>query len=122
MKYFKIDNKSYYINMEAIISFITNMTKNERNVSTLITERTPIGESEDENGMMMSDISSKEITESKMTLNETTCNIRYDLVKIFLNGLLSDYFNDDDLYEMTNSQKWCFNTLLKAGIIEEIKM
>lgn len=117
-KYIVLENKEYYVNMEKIMEFVTNTPKNERNIATVITERYPVIEDSVDD-----DIVSKEMIESKSSLNEVTNGIRYDLVKTFLNTLLMGITDEAPLIfnQLTFAQKLSFNTLIEYGIIDEVR-
>ncbi|MDE5888915.1 MAG: hypothetical protein K2H20_02730 [Bacilli bacterium] len=95
-----------YIDLEKLMEFVTKQTKNEQNITTLITEHYPIID-----GDINDDMASKETSESKMSFNETTVGIRYDLVKLFLNPLLNDYEVDEEI------KRFSIDTLVENGIM-----
>ena len=100
--------KELYIDIEKLMEFVVNPTNGEQNITTMISEQYPIinGDINDDNG-------TKETSESKITFNEVSANIRYDLIKQFLSPLISTY----DLTE--DSKKLCIYTLKKSGIMLE---
>lgn len=120
----KIGDKIYAIDISKIMQWVSTTPQGERNILTTITQVQPIQtvdyEIDDEDGSI--EVASKEITENKTTLNETMNNIRYDLIKMILSELFT-YKNETDggnYAPITFTQKICFNTLVKEGIIYEI--
>lgn len=120
----KIGDKIYAIDISKIMQWVSTTPQGERNILTTITQVQPIQavdyEIDDEDGSI--EVASKEITENKTTLNETMNNIRYDLIKMILSELFT-YKNETDgsnYVPITFTQKICFNTLVKEGIIYEI--
>lgn len=120
----KIGDKIYAIDISKIMQWVSTTPQGERNILTTITQVQPIQtvdyEIDDEDGTI--EVASKEITENKTTLNETMNNIRYDLIKMILSELFT-YKNETDgsnYVPITFTQKICFNTLVKEGIIYEI--
>ena len=120
----KIGDKIYAIDISKIMQWVSTTPQGERNILTTITQVQPIQavdyEIDDEDGSI--EVASKEITENKTTLNETMNNIRYDLIMMILSELFT-YKNETDssnYVPITFTQKICFNTLVKEGIIYEI--
>lgn len=113
----------YYFDLDALMKWITTTPSNEKNVTTLITQTYPI-DTEDVDTSSLN-LATKEITETKSKLNDTMNNIRYDIVRNFVNSLLDtpniDAEVEGDLEWLTFPQKLSFNTLLNIGIIKELK-
>lgn len=127
---FKIDNKTYIIDLDKLMQWVSQTPSSEKNVSTTITQIIPIMEEENsEIENALSGITTKEITENKDSLNDIMNNIRYDIIKILLLNILQTENNivntqiDYSSFErgMTCYQKLCFNSLLNKGIIIELK-
>lgn len=113
-----LNGKGFAIDMSKLMAWVSKTPSSEKNVTTLITETFPMQTDDEENF----DVASKEISESKTTLNEVMNNIRYDFAKQLISPLISYIDMDIKSYEdLTFAQKLCFNTLLKEGIIIEIK-
>ena len=110
-----LDNKKYAIDMSKLMAWVSETPSSEKNITTLITETFPLQTDDGD------DIASKEISESKTTLNEVMNNIRYDFAKQLFTPLIA--YSENHIttsVDLTFAQKLCFNTLLKEGIIIEI--
>ena len=120
----KLGNKAYAIDISKIMRWVSTTPQEERNILTTITQVQPLQTADydiDDEDVSI-EVASKEITENKTTLNETMNNIRYDLIKMILSELFT-YKNETDgsnYVPITFTQKICFNTLVKEGIIYEI--
>ena len=121
---FKFGDKIYAINISKIMRWVSTTPQEERNILTTITQVQPLKTADydiDDEDVSI-EVASKEITENKTTLNDTMNNVRYDLIKMIISELFT-YRNetDDSNYApITFTQKICFNTLVKEGIIYEI--
>lgn len=126
--------------MDKFMEFVSNITSDERDTNTTITqvfaetsdddEFIGDGNSYKDNKSIGNDFRaiSKEITESKSNYNAVFNNVRYDLARMFINTLLTPIFSQNgEPYKFDNEQdmllghKIAFNTLLHHGLIEEIK-
>ena len=120
----KLGNKAYAIDISKIMRWVSTTPQEERNILTTITQVQPLQTTDygiDDEDVTI-DVASKEITENKTTLNDTMNNIRYDLIKLILSELFT-YTNNEsnsDWTPLSFTQKICFNTLAKEGIIYEI--
>lgn len=120
----KLGNKAYAIDISKIMRWVSTTPQEERNILTTITQVQPLQTTDygiDDEDVTI-DVASKEITENKTTLNDTMNNVRYDLIKMILSELFT-YTNNESNSGWTPlsfTQKICFNTLAKEGIIYEI--
>ena len=120
----KLGNKAYAIDISKIMRWVSTTPQEERNILTTITQVQPLQTTDygiDDEDVSI-EVASKEITENKTTLNDTMNNIRYDLIKLILSELFT-YTNNEsnsDRTPLSFTQKICFNTLAKEGIIYEI--
>ncbi len=117
----KIADKCYAIDITRLMQIVTKTPQNEKNILTSLTQVYPLSTTDDndEEEIDINGIASKEIIETKSTLNETMNNIRYDFLKMILTPLLNIEGTVSDLRELTFSQKLSFNTLINEGIIIE---
>lgn len=120
----KLGNKAYAIDISKIMRWVSTTPQEERNILTTITQVQPLqtaGYDIDDEDVSI-EVASKEITENKTTLNDTMNNVRYDLIKMIISELFT-YRNettDNNYAPITFTQRICFNTLVKEGIIYEI--
>ena len=120
----KLGNKTYAIDISKIMRWVSTTPHEERNILTTITQVQPLQTTDygiDDEDVSI-EVASKEITENKTTLNDTMNNVRYDLIKMILSELFT-YTNNEsnsDWTPLSFTQKICFNTLSKEGIIYEI--
>lgn len=120
----KLGNKAYAIDISKIMRWVSTTPQEERNILTTIKQVQPLQTADydiDDEDVSI-EVASKEITENKTTLNDTMNNVRYDLIKMIISELFT-YTNNEsnsnwDILSFT--QKICFNTLVKEGIIYEI--
>lgn len=121
--YIEIDGKYYGIDLEKIMEFVV-----DDNVSSqTITQTYGIPLSEDAQTTNIKLIT-KEVAESKDTVNENMSNIRFTLISNFLNLILipisdgsGSLILTDSLKNMHLGQVMAFNTLFEMGIIYEIE-
>jgi hypothetical protein len=120
---FEINGKNYIIDLDRLMSWVTETPSSEKNINTITTMTYPI--TNDGNNIENME---KEISETKSTLNETMNNIRYDIIRNLFNVLFTTLSVDDTIINFTEKnfsfpQKLVFNTLLsKKIIIEETKI
>ena len=120
----KLGNKAYAIDISKIMRWVSTTPQEERNILTTITQVQPLQTTDygiDDEDVSI-EVASKEITENKATLNDTMNNVRYDLIKMILSELFTHPNNEsnNDWTPLSFTQKICFNTLAKEGIIYEI--
>ena len=120
----KLGNKAYAIDISKIMRWVSTTTQEERIILTTITQVQPLQTTDygiDDEDVSI-EVASKEITENKATLNDTMNNVRYDLIKMILSELFTHPNNEsnNDWTPLSFTQKICFNTLAKEGIIYEI--
>lgn len=110
----EIDGKAYYIDIDALINWVSQTPSSEKNVTTITTINYPITE-EDEEPF------DKEVSETKSMLNEVFNNIRYDVIRTLMNCLFNSYGEtiNISLSELTFGQKLAFNSLVEKKIIKE---
>lgn len=115
-----IGGKYYKIDMDNLMSWVSETPSSEKNTSTITTLTYPLS---DDDG----DEFQKEISENKSTLNDTMNNIRYDFARNLLNTLFTSYNNELNeptifsIKDLTFGQKLAFNSLIAKNIINEIK-
>lgn len=121
MVYYQIDDKIYFLNLDAVFALVSETPNTEKMINTTITQYYG-GEEEGKvnNG--------KEIVESKSNLNDTMNNVRYDFIKYLISCVLSHGVNSDgspfgikSLKDLTFGQGLCFNTLIEYKILCEVK-
>ena len=125
------DIKKYYIDIDAVMVWITTSTPSERNVVTTITDTLPMPDEEvggNDDGILLPN-PLRETSETKSSMNETTVTLRYNIIMTLLSNLVSPSVdpntmaatvvrNSDDL---GFQQALSFNSLLEAGILKEKK-
>lgn len=116
----EIDGKIYMIDIDNLMSWVSETPNSEKNIITTTTMTYPISNDDDE------EMVEKEVSENKTSLNDVMNNIRYDLIKNLFNVLFTTYTNDINqiingrINDLTFSQKLVFNTLIHKRIIIEI--
>lgn len=116
MELIEIGGKHYKIDMDALMSWVSETPVTEKNINTITTLSYPITEE---------DMVEKEITENKSTLNDVFNNVRYDFVRSLINTLLTITVDGmgnvfgTRIEDFTFGQKLAFNTLLAKKIIIE---
>lgn len=120
----KLGNKAYAIDISKIMRWVSTTPQEERNILTTITQVQPLQTADydiDDEDVSI-EVASKEITENKTTLNDTMNNVRYDLIKMIISELFTYTNNESDgnWKALSFTQRICFNTLVKEGIIYEI--
>lgn len=125
MNLYDFNGKAFYIDMKALISFLTTSSSDEKQNDTSITQIYAIDQEEMSNNDVK--MVSKEVSETKSNINDTMVNIRYDLVKNLLNALIEPIQNENsgivyinNLNEMNFTQTLCLNTLKAEGILKEL--
>lgn len=125
MNLYDFNGKTFYIDMKALISFLTTSSSDEKQNDTSITQIYAIDQEEMNNNDVK--MVSKEVSETKSNINDTMVNIRYDLVKNLLNALIEPIQNENggivyinNLGEMNFTQTLCLNTLKAEGILKEL--
>lgn len=125
MNLYDFNGKAFYIDMKALISFLTTSSSDEKQNDTSITQIYAIDQEEMSNNDVK--MVSKEVSETKSNINDTMVNIRYDLVKNLLNALIEPIQNENggivyinNLNEMNFAQTLCLNTLKAEGILKEL--
>jgi hypothetical protein len=122
--FLEIDGKYYSINMDKVIEFITEGESSTQTISQ--NYGLPI----DDEGKVSPDIKliSKDVSETKESVNENLSNLRYSILTYFLNILmtpLSDGAGNIILNESMKTlhfgQVLAFNTLYEMEIIYEIE-
>lgn len=114
------NNKCYIIDLDALMSWVSETPSSEKNISTTTTMSYPIT-SDDE-----VEVVEKEVSENKTSLNDVMNNIRYDLIRNLLANILTTYTNDMNqivtlnVSDLSFSQQIAFNTLLHKKIIIEL--
>ena len=116
MELIEIGGKHYKIDMDALMSWVSETPVTEKNINTITTLSYPITEE---------DMVEKEITENKSTLNDVFNNVRYDFVRSLINTLLTITVDGmgnvfgTRIEDFTFGQILAFNTLLAKKIIIE---
>lgn len=119
IEYLIIDGEYYYIDFYKMIDIVLSKNADEVDINTSISQvYAPL-----EEGNTNLTLASKEFTETRGNLNESMNNIRYDLLRIFVNNIIlspqevSMTEGYKTLSSMNVGQKLAFNTLLNLGII-----
>lgn len=118
----------YYLDLDRYMSFIAEVSSSERLTNSVITSTYSDDMPDGDDMSMMT----KEIVESKGNGagNELFHQIRYEILKSLVASLTTGYTNDglpvssrDDetVILETVEQKLAFNTLVKYGILAQIK-
>lgn len=123
IEYLIIDDEYYYIDFYKLIGIVLEKSPDEVDINTSISQvYAPL-----EEGYNNLTLASKEFTETRGNLNEAMNNIRYDLLRIFINNLIispqevSMMDGYKSLSNMNISQKLAFNTLLNLEIIKKVE-
>lgn len=123
IEYLIIDDEYYYIDFYKLIGIVLEKSPDEVDINTSISQvYAPL-----EEGNNNLTLASKEFTETRGNLNEAMNNIRYDLLRIFINNLIispqevSMMDGYKSLSNMNISQKLAFNTLLNLEIIKKVE-
>ena len=119
INYLEIANKKYYINLNNIINFISNINDNEQKKQKVKIEQWGYTDSTVQLNNKDIKLVSKEIQESSENNNEVTYNIKYDLIKTLFSFLQMNEVGI--LNELDILGTLAFNTLLSYKIIEEAK-
>lgn len=114
---FKFNDTIYILDLDKLMKWVSTSPTSERNMVSSITQVYPVMGDNEVNIPDELDYSTKEITEQKETLNDTMCNIRYDIIKIMINTIMSFDVNNEE--EMSFQQKIAMNTLINKGIMIE---
>lgn len=118
----------YYIDIDAMMAWITTATAAEKNVVTQITDTIPMpedGTNADDGVLMPNPL--REVSETKSTMNETTVTLRYNIIMTFLSNLFSPSVDKESMTatvirkasDFGFQQALSFQTLLEAGILKE---
>lgn len=116
----EIDGKYYIIDLDKLMSWVSETPSSEKNISTITTMTYPATNDGEQETI------EKEVSESKSTLNEIMNNVRYDLIRSLINVILTIFVNDTNQVliltkdDLTFGQKLAFNTLLHKKIITEV--
>lgn len=114
----------YVIDLDKLMSFITDYKSNEKNNEKNIVH-TYLNKGEDEITSMKLD--NKTTTESVSTYNEAATSIRYDIIKNLINIIIQPMVGSQgelilikDNDEFSFGQSLALNTLINAEIITDI--
>jgi hypothetical protein len=121
---FKIGEKVYLLNIDAIIEYITKSDDSTKNVNTQTVNHYRSNDSTDASvGTFGGELVyvGKEVSEDKHTKSETIDTIRYDLIKSMIETLLNISFDgdEDDLTSITFGEKIIFNSFIEKGFLKE---
>ena len=106
----------YYIDLDEILSFISDKTENEKNINAVTTVTYPLSEDSDDE---IIELGHREISEQKFNYNEAASGIRFDLIRMLLSQIVESNIIDN-LSEMTFTQDTIFNTFVKKGFIKKL--
>lgn len=106
----------YYIDLDEVLSFVSDRTENEKNINAVTTVTYPLAEDNDDE---IIELGHREISEQKFNYNEAASGIRFDLIRMLLSQIVEANIIDN-LSDMTFTQELIFNTLAKKGIIKEL--
>ena len=122
MEMLEIFNNKWYLDLDKLVSFFTDLKASEKEKTSIITNR--YGSDEEYRIKQDMSITSKEMVESKSNYNTTIQSAKFDLIKVFLDVLFGTYYDSDgspvstlDPNELPLQQRFAFNTLVKAGIL-----
>ncbi len=123
MEMLKIFNEGWYIDLDKLVSFFSDLKASEKEKTSIITNRYG-GDDEtyiNHQDMMMH---SKEMVESKSNFNTTLQQAKFETIRIFIDALFATYYDNDgspintlNPDELPLQQRFAFNTLVKAGIL-----
>lgn len=103
-------NDVYYLDVDKLMDFVNDIDGDEQYKNTTVTQ-TYASEPGDDNISLVS----KEIMENRLNGNDTTVQLRYDLMKMLLDAVLA--IGNTTYEHMTFAQKFVINTLMEGGII-----
>lgn len=122
MEMLEIFNEKWYLDLDKLVSFFTDLKASEKEKTSIITNR--YGGDEEYHIKQDMSLSSKEMVESKSNFNTTIQTSKFELIKVFLDVLFGTYYNNDgspistlDPDELPLQQRFAFNSLVKAGIL-----
>lgn len=127
MEMLKIFNEGWYIDLDKLVSFFSDLKASEKEKTSIITNR--YGD-DDDSPIKLQDMSlhSKEMVESKSNFNTTLQQAKFETIKTFLDVLFGTYYDTDgspintlDPDELPLPQRFAFNTLVKSGILCKLK-
>lgn len=123
---FKIGEKVYLLDIDAIIEYITKSDESTKNVNTQTVNHYRSADNTDASQVVYGAelcYVGKEVSEDKHTKSETIDTIRYDLVKSMIETLLNINFDgdDEDLTSITFGEKIIFNSFIEKGFLKEKK-
>lgn len=123
MEMLDIFNEKWYIDLDKLVSFFSDLKASEKEKTSIITNRYGGDEDGYSNHQDMM-VHSKEMVESKSNFNTTLQTSKFELIKTFLDVLFGTYYDDEgspistlDPDELPLQQRFAFNTLVKAGIL-----
>ena len=122
MEMLEIFGDKWYLDLDKLVSFFTDLKASEKEKTSIITNR--YGSDEEYHLKQDMSLSLKEMVESKSNFNTTIQTSKFELVKIFLDVLFGTYYDGDgspistlNPDELPLQQRFAFNTLVKAGIL-----
>lgn len=121
MTYYQIDNKVYYINLDNLFKYVSELSTKEKPINTTITQY--YGSEDDD---IQGD--EKQIVETKSNINEVMSNVRYDMMKFIFSCLFEGKVNSEGiptgiehLSDLSFAQVVCLNTLIRHKILLEVE-
>lgn len=122
MELLEIFDEKWYLDLDKLVSFFTDLKASEKEKTSIITNR--YGGDEEYHLKQDMSLSLKEMVESKSNFNTTIQTSKFELIKIFLDVLFGTYYDGDgspistlNQNELPLQQRFAFNTLVKAGIL-----
>lgn len=121
------DIKKYYIDIDAVMAWITTSTPSERNIVTTITDTMPMPEEDTSDDGILLPNPLRETSETKSSMNETTVTLRYNIIMTLLSNLVSPSVDQNTMAatvvrnfdDLGFQQALSFNSLFEAGILKE---
>lgn len=128
METFKIFNGTYYIDLDKLVAFYSELKTSDKEKTSVITLN--YGGTDESYNADSKDLSlrAKEMIESKSNFNTILQNAKIETIKLFLDALFAIYYDNNgspisslDPDSVPFQQRLAFNTLLMAGILRKVE-
>ena len=128
METFKIFNGTYYIDLDKLVAFYSELKTSDKEKTSVITLN--YGGTDESYNTDSKDLSlrAKEMVESKSNFNTILQNAKIETIKLFLDALFTIYYDNNsspisslDPDSVPFQQRLAFNTLLVAGILRKVE-
>lgn len=126
METFKIFNGTYYIDLDKLVAFYSELKTSDKEKTSVITLN--YGGTDESYSTDSKDLSlrAKEMIESKSNFNTILQNAKIETIKLFLDALFTIYYDNNgspisslEPDSVPFQQRLAFNTLLMAGILRK---